>query len=198
MPSGSQKSHRRQQCSYRVGRDRCRRDGSGNPALCNPHKIVVAEETRRAERTQPGGAVRSMIDDFFNGRPITGEKVASAINDIAWGIGGMFGAAGPELFNEADPYDADAGEFQHERDNRNRPPGEREYAAPVDEAAEKRAAIRAAKIELGFAENEPVTMVQVKARHRELARRHHPDRPGGSVAKMQRINAAVDLLEHAL
>jgi hypothetical protein len=46
---------------------------------------------------------------------------------------------------------------------------------------------------LGFAIGQKLTVAEVKARHRELARRHHPDR-GGSVAKMQEINAAVDQL----
>jgi curved DNA-binding protein CbpA len=46
---------------------------------------------------------------------------------------------------------------------------------------------------LDFAIGQKVTAAEVKARHRELARRHHPDR-GGSVARMQEINAAVDQL----
>jgi hypothetical protein len=49
------------------------------------------------------------------------------------------------------------------------------------------------RIVLGFAAGQKVTVAEVKARHRELARRHHPDR-GGSVARMQEVNAAVDQL----
>lgn len=138
---------------------------------------------RQAERdAQPGGAVRSLIDDFFNGRSFTTEKVAQAVNEFGYALGGIFGMAGPELFNE------------HVEDEGTRyvPP-----PPPVDELAEKRAALRRAKVELGFAADEPITLQQVKDRHRVLARRHHPDR-GGSVEKMQIINAAVDLLEQAL
>lgn len=46
---------------------------------------------------------------------------------------------------------------------------------------------------LGFAVGQQITVADVKKRHRELARKHHPDR-GGSVAKMQEINQAVDAL----
>jgi hypothetical protein len=47
------------------------------------------------------------------------------------------------------------------------------------------------RVVLGFAAGQKVTVAEVKARHRELARKHHPDR-GGSVSKMQEVNAAVD------
>jgi hypothetical protein len=46
---------------------------------------------------------------------------------------------------------------------------------------------------LGFSPGERLTTDMVKKRHRELARQHHPD-VGGSTAKMQDINRAVDEL----
>jgi len=46
---------------------------------------------------------------------------------------------------------------------------------------------------LGFSPGERLTTDMVKKRHRELARQHHPDM-GGSTAKMQEINRAVDEL----
>jgi DnaJ-class molecular chaperone len=46
-----------------------------------------------------------------------------------------------------------------------------------------------------FGLGERATLAQVKARHRELAKSHHPDRGGGSdPAAMRRINAAYRVL----
>ena len=39
-----------------------------------------------------------------------------------------------------------------------------------------------------------VTAKEVKKRYRELARRYHPDRPGGDPERMQRIQRAYELL----
>lgn len=61
------------------------------------------------------------------------------------------------------------------------------------EARAKAGEISRARRVLGFTAKEPVTREQVKARQRELARKHHPDR-GGSVERMQQINWAVDIL----
>jgi len=159
----------------------------------------VAEQARSAEARENRNPIASLFDDLLSGRPIGVEKVAQAINEVAWGIGGGYGA-NHELFEE-DPYHPDTGEFQHERDNRSRPPHERVYGVPPpppNEHLEKRIAIRNAKIVLGFAASEPVTLEQIKKRQRELARKYHPDVPGGSVDRMQQINAAVDLLERSL
>jgi hypothetical protein len=49
------------------------------------------------------------------------------------------------------------------------------------------------RVVLGFGPSDRLTVAIVKARHRELARKHHPDR-GGSVTRMQEVNAAVDKL----
>ncbi len=45
---------------------------------------------------------------------------------------------------------------------------------------------------LGFKREEisGLKAADIKARQRELARKHHPDRPGGSTAKMTKINDA--------
>jgi DnaJ-class molecular chaperone len=46
-----------------------------------------------------------------------------------------------------------------------------------------------------FALGERATLAQVKSRHRELAKRHHPDRGGSSDPEaMRRINAAYRVL----
>lgn len=46
-----------------------------------------------------------------------------------------------------------------------------------------------------FALGERATLAQVKARHRELAKRHHPDRGGSKDPEaMRRVNAAYRVL----
>lgn len=47
---------------------------------------------------------------------------------------------------------------------------------------------------LGFEEKELLTPERIKERKRALAAVYHPDKPGGSTAQMQRVNAAADLL----
>ena len=40
-----------------------------------------------------------------------------------------------------------------------------------------------------------VTAEEVKHRYRELAKRYHPDRPGGEAERMERIQRAYELLK---
>jgi uncharacterized membrane protein YccC len=49
------------------------------------------------------------------------------------------------------------------------------------------------RVTLGFAAGQKVTVAEVKARHRDLARRHHPDK-GGDVRRMAAVNDAVKQL----
>ncbi len=43
----------------------------------------------------------------------------------------------------------------------------------------------------GFRANETVTLQYVEDTYRSLARKHHPDIPGGSTREMERLNAAI-------
>lgn len=61
------------------------------------------------------------------------------------------------------------------------------------QARERASQVSKARRILGYSAKEPLTTDQVKQRHRELARKHHPDR-GGSLERMQDINWAVDIL----
>jgi hypothetical protein len=49
------------------------------------------------------------------------------------------------------------------------------------------------RVVLGFPIGQKLTVAEVKARHRELARKFHPDK-GGDMRRMQEVNAAVDQL----
>jgi len=77
-------------------------------------------------------------------------------------------------------------------------PGQRQ--APPEQPDPQRdllRARRAARQVLGFTFDEPLDGAKIKARHRELLKKHHPDR-GGSTKKMAIINAARDVLIEAL
>lgn len=147
----------------------------------------MAQEQARQAAQQPASPLDGLfglVDDFISGRPINREKIAATVNDA--------------IRNVVDGHDVqwtwDPPAFPGApRRRRAVPP-----AHPPDELAAKRAAIAKAKVALGFAAGEPVTLEQIKKRQRELARRYHPDRPGGSLEKMQLVNSAVDLLEQAL
>ncbi|HZJ67682.1 MAG TPA: J domain-containing protein [Kofleriaceae bacterium] len=54
--------------------------------------------------------------------------------------------------------------------------------------------IVAARTLLGFSPTQALTEQAISERRKALARVYHPDKPGGSTEKMQRINAAADLL----
>ena len=67
------------------------------------------------------------------------------------------------------------------------PPGARAAPPPPQQGPDPRVA-------LGFAAGQKVTVAEVKKRRGELARKYHPDRPGGSTQKMAVINDACDRL----
>ena len=76
---------------------------------------------------------------------------------------------------------------------RPRPFFDPEMAAKIEHAKE----LGRARAVLGFTKDHVLTVAIVKTRHRELARKHHPD-AGGSTEKMQKVNWAADLLVQSL
>ncbi len=183
---------RRERCVYKEGGRRCPRDGSGNPSLCNPHRIAFVEEARKADPSprptrRAADAVTGIIDDFISGRPFDPTKVQSAINDFAWGMGGGYGAYHPDLEPQQASPGFDPGPEFHPPPNW----GQRERQPPPP--PEDPAVMVEARRVLGFGPREPITKEILRARHRDLAKRHHPDR-GGSLKRMQEINSAVDVL----
>jgi hypothetical protein len=55
------------------------------------------------------------------------------------------------------------------------------------------AELKAALALFGFSEHDLLNMVQIKRRHRELSRKHHPDRQG-ETHHMQNLNSAASIL----
>lgn len=178
------------------------RNGTGRPALCSVHRIVVQE----AARPQPTvssvfEAASEMFDDFLADRPINidvsqlGNMASKIIDDLgkAWGIGGGYTTYHPPLVND-DEIDSEhqrtpGGQQRQQRRGFYEEPSQADF-----EAAELEAAAVKARAVLGFGPREAITAEILKSRFRKLAKKHHPDL-GGSVERMKSISAANDVLE---
>ena len=162
-------------CAYVERGARCKRAGTGNPPLCEAHRIVLEDAAARPAR--PGERFVGLLGRVFRGQKINDEQIFGGIEDLV----GIFGQH-PD--------------FEVVREQVRQQVRQRTTQAPPRPRPRQDDAItkaERARIVLGFAAGQKVTVEEVKKKHRELARKHHPDR-GGSVAKMQEITAAVDQL----
>lgn len=75
-----------------------------------------------------------------------------------------------------------------QQQRRQRPP-----TAAEQEALARARAAKAARHEMGFRPDEPLSEDVIRERKKQLARQHHPDR-GGDPARMAAINNAADVL----
>lgn len=199
MPA-AEKSRRVAQCCYSEGGRKCRRSATGNPPLCNPHRIAVAQEmaSQHARTPMSGAGVSDLIERLVMGRKINRKVVEAAIGDAAdfWDKYKAHQAEQPPQPQQGRPwYDHLAQEAKRraeqaaERVRRAQPP-------PIDprEQALKEKRQRA-RIVLGYAPSERPTEQQLKARRKELARQYHSDVTGsGNDRKMAEVNEAVDVL----
>jgi hypothetical protein len=164
-------------CAYAERGQRCRRKGDGNPPLCDAHRIVLEAEAARPAR--PGEKIVGLLGRVFRGQKVSDDHLYAGIEDFV----DMFSRAPHDPpHNPVDAARARAREFFRKSQGVPPPPQRPKKPAGPDP-----------RVVLGFAIGQKITAAEVKARHRELARKHHPDR-GGSVAKMQEVNAAVDQL----
>lgn len=173
------------------------RNGTGNPSLCRPHRIAFAEEVRQSEPQQKptrkaAEAFTSILDDFISGRPFDPNNIKTAVSDFAWGMGGGYGGFHPDIGGEQPGFDPN---------NAGQPPppnwGQRERREPQPPPQVDPAEVIEARRVLGFGPREPITKDSLRNRHRELAKKHHPDR-GGSLARMQQVNSAVDVISRTM
>lgn len=187
------------------------RNGTGRTPLCSVHRIAVQE----AARPQPAVAsvfevasemfddflAGRMFDDFLAGRKIQfdpsqlGDVASKIVGDIAqaWGMGGGYTTYHPPLVND-DEIDS-----QHQAPPRGQQRQQRRgfYEEPSQadcEAAELAAQMPRARATLGFGPQDLITTQTLKARFRQLAKKHHPDL-GGNPERMKEISAANDVLE---
>jgi len=170
------------------GPRRCRRNGTGNPALCGAHRDAIGASA--APAVSP---FASILDSLFRGRPLQAGAVEGAT------IAAVERLIGRKLTN-AELEQARTHGFAYFAAQRPPgsppPPGQAPppgYRNQEKAAAERARVIGRARKTLGFTAREHLDRDIIKARHRDLARKHHPDK-GGSLERMQAINAAVATL----
>ena len=173
-------------CAYVEGRQRCKRAGTGNPPLCEAHRIVLEEEAARPPR--PGERLVGLLGRAFRGQKISDKHVHAGIADLV------------DLFQQNPNFEEPQAQAKERLREQARQWQQRQAngAPRPPPAAKKRAAeLEHARIVLGFPAGQKLTVDDIKKRHRELARKHHPDH-GGDVRKMAAVNHAVDLLVSAM
>lgn len=181
-------------CQRKINGRRCVREGAGNPVLCRACREDLLRELA-AQQNPAADVIHRMAN---------GERVPTG--DI---IAGLFGLAGAFLRGEP------IGQQQQPRPNGtgipgvhfpwdtgapapgfNNPPPPRPPPPDPRVAAKKKLELEARKA-FGFSPTEPLTPDVIKKRYRELARKHHPDRKGGSAERMKTINTAYEILDIA-
>lgn len=181
-------------CVYREGAAQCRRNGLGNPPLCRPHRTLF--ENDLTEASSVGSRLGSVIGKLFRGHRITNDELGAAFVDglrMAGAVGGAAAAQGPVPGPNGPPRRSVADwAYEQLRQRQAQQDAEQQHAQAKAKATAD--AVKKAKVELGWKAADTPSVEQINRRRRELARKHHPDRKGGSVAKMQSINAAADLL----
>ncbi len=143
-----------------------------------------------AVQATPRERVGAMIGQVLSGRGIDPAALRGVAQDVLASLGL---SVNPDALPKADFYEmlgrvaADLRQRRAAAGSRPPPP------PPRDPAAARLAEVRQAMLVMGFDPSSTVDEAQIKARRRDLARKHHPDR-GGSVETAQRINAAADIL----
>lgn len=179
-------------CSYEEDGRRCGKPASGNPPLCPPHAAIL-----RATAEMPYNPINAVVDDIKNGRSVNVGDVVAAAADLFSTMfagrspyaGGASSGAGPIPPRPPPPPNSGHrsawdpfGAWQQQRQSSPPPP------PPSDSMART-----AARKTFQWPATKVFTADELKARYRELAKKHHPDR-GGSAQKMAQVNDAMDVL----
>jgi hypothetical protein len=139
----------------------------------------------------PGGAIVDLFDSFLSGRKINRKKLEAAWFDFDEIVGSSVGDEVRSRFRPPAGFQPPQGWTP--RPSSPPPPPPREDPREVEA---RKQFVQAKKV-MGFAESEPITADDVRERKKVLARKYHPDRKGGSLERMQQINAAADVLLRA-
>lgn len=164
MTTKRKKRQPQSRCVYVEGRRQCVRAGSGDPPLCRVHELLLEEEEEYDEL--------DLLDDVA-------ERINNGVEQIAERIRGFFSQGQP-----APVFRPGA--------RRSVPPptnGHRQRTAPATKQPAEDP-----RFVLGFPPELKLTKEMVKDRKRQLAAVFHPDKPGGSVEAMKRVNTAADSL----
>lgn len=173
-------------CRYEDTRGRCRSIATIEGQLCQRHAQLLAnQDPLRAAADRLG----DMVGRMFGGRD-------REVQEMMGGVAGAGILAFADYLRRRAAGGVQPHAVAQEVWERIRPGAAQPPPPPRPEPSELAEAQRARRI-LGFPSSGPLELAQVRDRKRELARKHHPDL-GGSVEKMQEINAAADLLERHL
>lgn len=175
MPPAKRKKKSSPRCVYMEGTRRCTRVGHGDPPLCAAHELVLEEEEYDE---------LDLIDGVL-------EQVDEVIERAADGIRRFF----DQRRIQVPPMPI----LRPSGNRRPQPPPENgnghRRAAPPPEI---KIPAEDPRLVLGFAPEARLTKDMIRERKRALAAVFHPDKPGGSVQAMQRVNAAADKLLKSL
>jgi hypothetical protein len=167
---------------------RCRRNGTGSPALCQMHRDELDEESGSMPFAEILGSV-------LRGKRPSQQAVEDATRTVLEGVFGRTPTVDElrQIFERARAQGAAAPPGSSSSQSSGS--GARSSSArEQDQAeAEKARQVSWARRTLGYTAKEPLTKDAVKKRFRELAMKHHPDR-GGSTAKMADLNRAMEIL----
>lgn len=181
---------KKKKCSYREGSRRCPYDGEGDPPLCHPHRMALAQA---AAPRSPIHVIADSLVNFLSGNPVNTDATIGAAESIFSQLQGMGAGYSPDVARgeSEDSAHRRAQAGNHQRWDPRRTAGRRPPVDP-EEQGRRTAEIEARRV-MGFA-TETLTEEVIGSRKRTLAKRWHPDRPGGSVTKMAAINDAADVL----
>ena len=197
MPSPTtNRRSRPARCAFREDERQCRRNGEGNPPLCQAHALVVEQAT--------ASPLRDVVDRIRTGRRVSSEDLIGAVTELAFG---MFGHGVPPVdprivaaqARRAAQARAAAAAMRARAAAQADPPPTPPPAKPDPNGTDPR--VLSARRTMGF-DNVylHITVDEVKARRRELARKYHPDHAHDDrdrafrTQQMAHINAAADLL----
>lgn len=143
--------------------------------------MVLEDEAGRPQR--PGEKIVGLLGRVLRGQKVNDDHLYAGIEDFV----DMFSRGQGDA-----PHDPIAAARARAQDFLRRTQAQRGHVPPPRPRPRKPPGPDP-RIVLGFTIGQKVTAAEVKARHRELARRHHPDH-GGDVARMAAVNHAVDQL----
>lgn len=205
-------------CTFREAGRLCPRRGVGQPLLCVIHREAIEDALGHRQQAPAQQAfngipgISDVVRDVISGRRVT----RSTLNQAAADFFGMIGqvvngrasgnqqvpwmppppsrpAHGMNAEQTAEAYSRAA--EAHIRDHQAKSQAKHHQTT---EKARRVVEINRARKVMGF----PIVgeayfhldAETLKKRYRELAKKYHPDRPGGSAAKMQAVNHANDVL----
>lgn len=174
-------------CTYYEDERRCRRRGTGNPCLCEEHRSALEIEAARPRR--PGERIMGVVLGALFGDAPTDDELYEAAEEAATLLQGNAAVRARAAAAAA----AAQRMWQARQAGRSAPGARRQPPRPSSPPPPPPSPDIDARAVLGFTPREHLTVERVKARHRELVRKHHPDR-GGSTSRMAEVNAAVDVL----